>query len=195
MKHTTMIRTSVHARQRIFSIALLLVMLAALPACTPWATYPKAEGGSVNLGGPGMEPIPTLETEAIRYAHGRWGGATEPVINLPPGTPSTVYDLVIKRLGKGRPMREAGEPAFEVREIRVRGFDAEVDLVYPGAEGFHQLATVNFKRDALGHFTATDARIWRVHAEPGPPNYTPAPPKPGHAPPTPTAETAPMGND
>lgn len=58
----------------------------------------------------GMSRIPTLMTESIRYAQIRYGdGAEAFAINLPPQTPPAVYEMVIRRLGRGHSQRDAGD--------------------------------------------------------------------------------------
>ena len=80
-------------------IAVLFGMGLVVAGCAPFATYPPVQG-MVELSGPTIEPIPTLMTESIRYAQRRYGDGTEAfAINLPPQTPTAVYETVIRRLG------------------------------------------------------------------------------------------------
>ncbi len=155
--------------------AALLGLAAALSGCARWATHPPIEG-TERSGGPSVEPIPSLMADAIRFAHDRYGGQDDVIINLPEGTPAAVYEMVTERLGSGRPMMASSERAYHVTEVRVRGLDAQVDLLSPRKDGYYHFVTISFRLDLLHGYRVASTRLWRIREEPLPPNYKPRPP-------------------
>ncbi|MHC4946730.1 MAG: hypothetical protein ACYTG1_00500 [Planctomycetota bacterium] len=149
--------------------AVLAALTALVAACAPFATYPPVEG-SLNLSQPDFEPIPLLMAEAIIFCDERYGSAGEVVFNLPEGTPPPVYERVIRHLGEGRPMEAGDAQAYHVEEVRVRGLDAQVDVIYPRSDGVHQLVTISFRKK-LRHYAVASTRLWRIHVEAPPPHY------------------------
>lgn len=158
--------------------SLLLLLLATgavvIAGCTPWATYPPIEG-STGLHEPWLSPIPDVIAQAVRFAHFEDGGEGEIVINLPEGTPPVVYERVIALLGSGRPMRDPGEVAYHVRQVRVRTVEAQVDLIHRDEHGVPQEMTVTVDRNLLSGFFVSDVRYWRYDVEEPPPYFTMAP--------------------
>ena len=154
--------------------ACLLAAASLLSACSPWQTYPKVEG-SLSIGSAKTEPVPTLMAEAIRHSHDKWGNRTysptEPAINLPEGTPAEVYVVVTEKLGGGQPMMSTGQLAYHITEVRVRALDAEVDLMYPTADGMMREATLSFQKDIWSKFRVTAVRPWRVPVRTTPPPH------------------------
>jgi hypothetical protein len=156
-----------------------LAAVSLLGACSPWQTYPNVES-SLSIGSAKTEPVPSLMAESIRHSHDKWGNRTysqtEPVINLPEGTPAEVYVTVTEKLGGGQPMMSPGQPAYHVTQVRVRALDAEVDLMYPAGDGLMREATLYFEKDVWSKFRVTGVRPWRVPVrETPPPHYTPEP--------------------
>ncbi len=139
--------------------------------CTPWATYPPVEG-SVDLSDPDLSPIPELMADAIRYTHTRDGREGEIVFNLPPGTPRSVYQAVIKRLGEGRAMTDPAEVAYHVTEIRVRTLESEVDVIHARPDdGTPEQMTIAFRQNLLTGFRVERVRAWRYPVDVPPPHY------------------------
>jgi len=159
-----------------------LALAALFGACTPMATYPKIDG-AIDWTGPQIEPVPRLMTEAIRHAWERNGSAGDPAINLPPGTPASIYDTVITRIGAGHPLIDPAEAGYHVETVRVRGMSGEVDLVYPGAAGQFEYATISLNRGITNNWHVTASRLWRIRITAPEPNYV-APAPPAEPPPT-----------
>lgn len=151
--------------------ASALMLLLALPACAPIATYPP-EKGIINPSAATNEPIPTLMAEGIRYAYARWGDEDDFGINLPPGTPPQIYEKVIRRVGAGHPMEDPDEPAYHVTQVLARGLEGNVDLFYPTADGSYRLVTLTFRRHGLQGYRHERTKVWRTGEEPPPPHYT-----------------------
>jgi hypothetical protein len=147
------------------------------------ATYPTMEG-TVDLGSPGVAPIPTLMAESIRFAHDRYNqDEGEIVINLPPKTPPHVYERVLREIGSGRVMRPEDTRAYHVETVRVRGLDGSVDLIYPRGDEF-ELVTIHFRKGLFSPYRVTDTRLWRIHVD-VPPAHFYATPEAQVAPPEP----------
>ncbi len=153
----------------------------AMTGCAPVATYPPDQG-ALDLSGPRTEPVPTLMTEAIRFAHYRYGEDGEFAINLPPGTPPQVYGWVIRRLGAGHPMQDPAEPTYHVTKVLVRGRHGFVDLFYPTEGGAYQFATISLEGDFVSGYRHVGTRLWSTGDEPPPPHFAPpdreSPPQP-----------------
>ena len=152
-----------------FVISLFLAGLS-LTGCAAWSTYP-AIPGAMQVGHPEVEPLPTIMAEAIRYCNGRFLKAEEPAFNLPEGVTVHTYEAVRRRLDAGRPMTEAGELAVHVRQVRVRGTSAQVDVVYPRGDGMHQFMTLHMKQRWVNRFEVEQTRLWRIHVQVPEPQY------------------------
>ncbi len=153
-------------------LSLLAIAGAGLAGgCTPWATYPPIEG-SAGIHDPSMSPIPDAIAQALRFAQFEDGRDGEIVFNLPAGTPPVVYQQVINRLaGGGRPMRDEGERAYHVTQVRVRTVEAEVDIIRRDAGGVPREMTVTVDRNLLSGFFVKDVRYWRYNVEEPPPHF------------------------
>ncbi|MHC4415175.1 MAG: hypothetical protein ACYS0G_07825 [Planctomycetota bacterium] len=151
-------------------VVLLGLVSSVSAACAPVATYPPMAGviepsGSLN------EPIRTLMVEAIRFVHLHYGQDEAFAINLPPGTPPGIYDQVIARLGAGRPMLAADDPAYHVTKVMARGMVGKVDVFYPTDDGGYQFATITFRRDLFHGYRHEDTRLWQTGDRPPAPGY------------------------
>lgn len=145
-----------------------------LTGCTPWATYPRVEGAR-ELSHPTVEPVPVLMTEAIRWAHATHGRGRAFSINLPAETPISVYDTVLHRLGGGKPQTEPDEWTYHLLQVRSRGLNGEVDLLYPTARegiatGRYEFITLHLRGGVTG-WSVTTSRIWRIPFDVPAPNW------------------------
>jgi hypothetical protein len=59
-------------------------------------------------------------------------------------------------------MTKANEPAIHITQVRTRAFDAEVDLVYPRADGLNQLVTLRLNRELFDDWRVQSARPWQI---------------------------------
>jgi hypothetical protein len=147
-------------------------LLAPLPGCTPWATYPRVKG-MTELGSPATEPVPTLMARAVGYIKENKCEGAQYAVNLPPGVPAKVYDKVFADIGYSRPMTSEGDLAYHVTEVRLRGLNAEVDVIYP-FDGEHELTTIKFRNSVMPGWNVVDARTWNIYFTVPGPNYIPA---------------------
>ena len=155
---------------------VVIAALAALPACSPFATYPPIEH-TARLAPATLPPVAGLMAEAIAHTNTNYGSGRDVfAVNLPPGVPEITYVKVLERLGPGAYVMTQDEQfAYHVTEARVRGAKAEVDVVFPREDGLFQLVTVYLKTNLVSGYRATDARAWRIEVQPMSPNYVPGP--------------------
>jgi hypothetical protein len=150
-----------------------LATAVLLGGCTMWATYPPIQGAA-GIDDPKLSPIPDLMADAIWYAYDEDGQPAPLVFNLPEGTPAAVFDMVTARLPEGSyAMTSPDQRAYHVYEVRVRSFDAQVDVIDTEPGGSPALTTFSFQR-ALDGNTVTAVRHWRVRVDvPAPTYYDP----------------------
>lgn len=163
------------ANHRAAACSAVIATLITITGCAPWASYPPVET-TASLARPSFEPFPTLMGRAAAYGHDTWGTIDEGIVfNLPPDTPASVYETVTKRInyaysGKPnapsvRPMQEGDPQAYHITSVRVRGTDAEVDLIYPRADGIPELVTIQFSKRFAGGYDVERIRPWRIRID------------------------------
>jgi hypothetical protein len=161
--------------------AVGVALTIALSACAPSATYPPVET-TAKLTKPTFEPMPTVMAAAIKFTRENYTKDLDLPINLPAGMPPQAYDKVFAKLGDGRPMTTAGEPAIHITEVRTRTFNAQVDLIYPRRDGFNQFITLTMKRSVLENYRVDRVRPWQLRDVTAmTPNYVAPPPPPEEA--------------
>lgn len=156
--------------------SILIGFLILIPGCVSWSSYPplKMTDRMIN---PSNEPMPTLMTGAIRFAYFHYGSGEEDfAINLPEGVSHEIYTRVIRKLEIGHPMTDPNETAYHVLEIRIRGVEAEVDLLYPRSGSIYEMVTISFRRRLIEGWRVFTSRLWRVHVDRPQPNYVPPAP-------------------
>jgi len=153
----------------------LLIAMSLLGACSPWSTYPPIEvKTATKLSRETWEPVPTVMAVAVKYAREHFTPDEDLPVNLPEGTPAAVYDKVFLKLGYGRPLLNAGEKAVHIKEVRTRGFNAQVDLIYTKSTGMNQLVTLTLSRTLVESWRVTGSRPWQLRDfQAPPPNYVP----------------------
>ncbi len=135
---------------------------AVLSGCAGTMTYPEYPGAP--KADPSLQPLPNLMADALKYAHQNSDASAELVFNLPPTTPNQVWRIVSKRLDVGRPMKEGDTKVWSVRQVRLSGARAEVDVVYP-TKGIYQLGTVHFTGATAQPYLPTMWQTWLVPVE------------------------------
>jgi hypothetical protein len=156
------------------ALALLAVgLLATLPGCVGYTTYPAASWqlASDNMNGP---PADEIMIESIRWAVERYesGGEGSIAVNLPDAVKDRTYGIITYRAGERVvPVSEetAGLPTYHLTRLWVRGDKAEVDLLRPVSElgasptgqPIIQAVTVYLK-GGLREWRVERARHWRI---------------------------------
>jgi hypothetical protein len=143
-------------------LAILLVM-GLFTGCTHTATYPPIENlGGVDLSHSSGEPVPTIFSLVISYSHNHYGGMETVVFNLPKGIHNKVYSLVSEKLDDANPMSTQNEIAYHITELRLRGFSAEADVLFPQASGGYGMSTVRLASSVGGTWEVVDDRVWLI---------------------------------
>ena len=153
---------------------LLLSSILLFSGCSTVATYPPIETESaLSFSNSANEPVPTIMAKILTYAHGRFGGMDVIVFNLPDGVDKETYNIVAKKLGGALPMTSPNEIAYHIIELRLRGFSADADVVFPSASGGYEMATIQLKSSLVDPWVITDDRVWLIPtSEPPTPNYS-----------------------
>ena len=125
--------------RNIFVLSILVFV-----GCTPVATYPPVETDTaLSFANSSNEPVPTILAEVILFAHEHYGGMEVIVFNLPEGINHETYNIVSSKLNGAIPMTTPNQIAYHILELRVRGFDADADIIFPSASGRYELATIH----------------------------------------------------
>ncbi|MEX0776669.1 MAG: hypothetical protein WD042_13280 [Phycisphaeraceae bacterium] len=94
-------------------------------------------------------------------------------IVMPAGTLASQYAQVGAALGPQATWSLQGGdqalPTLDARQVRIRGFDAEVDVLRPvdatQPAGFQQLVTVYLHDDLMDDWKAVNLRAWRMNPD------------------------------
>ncbi len=140
-----------------------MLFLFVFSGCTPVATYPPVETkAGLVFSGSVHEPVPTIMTEVVLYTHKHFGGLQTIVFNLPLGINSDTYSDVIGRISGSAPMSKVDEIAYHITELRVRGFSADADVMFPLASGGYGVATVLLKHSVSDGWVVVSDRVWLI---------------------------------
>jgi hypothetical protein len=140
----------------------LLIACAAM-SCSPIATFPPIETeAATKFGDATRKPVPRVMATVIKYAHEHYGWTDDVVFNLPKGVGQEAYALVNAMLSNATPMTSNDQSAYHIIELRVRGFNAEADVVYPARSGDYRMATLRLHTSAFDPWKVTYDRVWAV---------------------------------
>ena len=146
-----------------------LAVLAALAGCAAYVNVPD-QGGDIAMHNPNLPTVGEVEAESLRAVL-----MTRPInrqfqVVLPPGTRPAQYVAVTSQLGEQAtwsfkaPPEEM--PTVWVRQVRIRGGSAEVDVVVPDdpsrPTGPFKLMTARLKWSAFGGWRTHRVRSWRT---------------------------------
>jgi len=152
---------------------LLFVFLCCVSGCSSVATFPPVETKTLlAMPSAANEPVPTIMSKVILYSHEHYGGMDSIVFNLPDGVDQKTYSLVENLVGESVPMSSPDELSYHIVELRVRGFSADADVVFPSASGTYGMATIHLKSSVLNPWEVVGDRIWLIPIESPPlPTY------------------------
>lgn len=176
-------------RTRVGLIAGAIAAVATvggMGGCAGYATYPRADG-STAISDLNSAPVNTIMATSLAWAAYKYPVAPEGeqapfAINLPEGVKPETYDYVVRQIGGGAvPLTHdtADLPTFHIGLIRVRGDEAQVDVLRPvlelspspAGETVYQQVTVRLE-GGLSPWRVVGRREWTVGAFPTPaPNY------------------------
>lgn len=153
---------------------LLLLSILLFSGCSTVATYPPIETESaLSFSNSAKEPVPTIMAKVLTYSHDRFGGMDVIVFNLPDGVDKETYNIVAKKLGGALPMTSPNEIAYHIIELRLRGFSADADVVFPSTTGGYEMATIRLASSIVDPWEITGDRVWLIPTnEPPAPNYS-----------------------
>ena len=141
-----------------------VLCLLVVVGCTPVATYPPVENKAALSfsSNSANEPVPTIMANVISYAHSHFSGVGDIVFSLPEGVDKETYLIVAEKLGGATPMTSPNEIAYHITELRVRGFHADADIVFPSTDGGYGVATVHLSSSLVNSWTVTRDRVWLI---------------------------------
>ncbi len=153
---------------------LLLLFVLVFSGCTTIATYPPIENdAALSFSNSSNEPVPTIIAGVLSYAHDHYGGMDLIVFNLPEGVDKETYAIVSKKLGGALPMTSPNEIAYHIIELRLRGFSADADVIFPSTTGGYEMATMHLEASIVDPWKVTKDRIWLIPTnEPPFPNFS-----------------------
>jgi hypothetical protein len=141
---------------------IILLIACVSMSCSPIATFPPIETeAAAKFADATRKPVPKIMATIINYAHDTYGAMDTVVFNLPEGVGHGAYSLVMDKLDDAAPMTRNDQPAYHIIELRVRGFKAEADVVFPTKSGDYQMATVWVHTDPFGAKVTSD-RVWAI---------------------------------
>lgn len=145
------------------------LLLAVLPAaCTAMSTYPPVAGKPVST--PNVSPGPEVMAGAIREAHRQISPSGPLVYNLPDGLSEHTWNRVAFLLpDHARAMEADDEDVYSVKQLRLSGGTAEVDVVYR-EQGVYQLMTVKLNGGPLTSWSVAWAYRWLLPEQKPTPN-------------------------
>jgi len=157
-------------RTTLAAFALTASLLAT--GCATYVNIPSREG-DVAVHDPNEGAVQRVEIAAGRAAIAERRGEGQFQVVLPRGTSPLTYDQVLPKISpdavhfKDGP-RE-GVAVVEIREIRIRGMDAEADVVRPwdlaDPSGYSQVLTVEMKWDPVGLWQVVRVTGWRTDVD------------------------------
>lgn len=117
--------------------------IAGVAACSAPRTWPSAGDNSVLSAD--APPLPQVVVSALNYAHDEIAKGSPLVYNLPAEINPAAFPAFERRLAPGKPMCPGDTGVWTVRQARINGSTAEVDIEYPSRDGFYQTVTVHLQ--------------------------------------------------
>ena len=147
------------------SLVTLAAVALVLSACgSPYVNIPS-QTGDVASSNPNTREVREVQIQALATVMEREELAGPVRIELPPGSDGLSYAAVASRLGEDviTPADDDVEAAttLGVEQIRIRGWDAEVDVLKPSTGGVQQIVTVYLRRAPTAGWTVERTRTWR----------------------------------
>lgn len=148
------------------SVAVALIAAVLLGGgCASSVTFPASD--TAQGGDPFVTPCCEIMGSALKYAHGQLEPTAPLIWNLPAGTDRLVWEKVGRELpADARCMRGDDATCWSMKQLRLDGSRAQVDVVYRTPQGVWQMVTVHFE----GAFGATYRPLylqrWLVPVDP-----------------------------
>ncbi|MDA1008622.1 MAG: hypothetical protein O2800_06415 [Planctomycetota bacterium] len=144
------------------SVMCATLLMPLLTGCNVYQNFPTDDPKA--FVDPYFPPMPDIMAKAIKFTHQRVAPTQPLVWNLPSGARSVVWEKVAQVLPTdARPMRKDDVDSFSIRQVRVSGAKAQVDVVYHGADGLWRLVTVYLKKvGPLQMFQPDYLQSWNI---------------------------------
>jgi hypothetical protein len=157
-------------RSTLAAFALSLTLLAT--GCATYVNIPP-HPGDVAVHNPNEENVQNVMVAAARAALAERSIDGPFQVVLPPGTLPTTYDAVLPRIHSKATWSpdgpREGQATVEIRELRIRGSSAEVDVIRPWdpkePAGYQQLLTVELSWDPAAKWQADRVVGWRTSVD------------------------------
>jgi hypothetical protein len=145
----------------------------SLAGCSAPRTWPSVTGDQgISADAP---PLPQVVIDALKHAHKEIAGGAPLVYNLPQEINVAAFATYERGLAPGKPMCPGDRDAWTVRQARIDGGKAQVDIEYPTAEGIYQTVTVHLSGASGGIGYRPDyLQFWKVPVK-APTCQTPVP--------------------
>jgi hypothetical protein len=128
--------------------AAALALVASLAACSAPRTWPSlAADQDLSADTP---PLPQVVTDALAWAHDQVDAAAPKVFNLPAEINLAAWPTFERGLPGWKPMCPGDVGVWTVRQVRIDGGIAQVDIEYPSRDGFYQTLTVHMLGGSAG---------------------------------------------
>ena len=146
---------------RLIAFASAAAASAALVGCSAPRTWPSAGGTSVISAD--TPPLPQVVISSLKHAHEQIAKDSPLVYNLPADMNVPAFATYERGLAPGKPMCPGDTNVWTVRQARIDGSKAQVDIEYPSRDGFYQTVTVHLQ-GASGGFDYRPAYLqyWKV---------------------------------
>jgi hypothetical protein len=100
---------------------------------------------------------------ALKHAHQEIAPGTPLVYNLPGEINIAAFGTYERGLAPGKPMCPADRDIWTVRQARIDGGKAQVDIEYPARDGIYQTVTVHLRGASGGFGYKPDyLQFWKV---------------------------------
>jgi hypothetical protein len=150
--------------QRWMVVCLLAAMAGGLGGCATYVNVP-AQSGDVAQNDPNYETVTQVEATAVLAALQEQPVPGVLTLDLPAGSRPQTYQTVLKGLPENVTAEKAeGRKIVSVRQVRVRGWYAQADVVHPGVrpDDPPHLVTVSLRWEWFKGWQPQGVKQWRI---------------------------------
>lgn len=149
----------------------VMVVVAAcmwLGGCAAYVNIPP-QAGDIAVHDPNRDNVRDVLTAALTYAVAGTDDG-EVYIQLPAASNAETYSHMLPTISPSAVWSpdppEEGQAVFDVRQVRIRGWKAEVDIIQPedmaNPDGLQQVVTYYLRQAPFGDWSVQRRRVWRV---------------------------------
>ena len=151
-------------KMRVMTVVAACVWLGG---CAAYVNIPP-QAGDIAVHDPNRDNVRGAVTAALAYAVG--GSDSAVYIQLPAASNAETYNRMLPAVSPSAVWSpdppEEGQAVFDVRQVRIRGWKAEVDIIQPedmaDPGGLQQVVTYYLRQAPFGDWSVQRRRIWRV---------------------------------